>query len=140
MYVVPEGADANNYLATSVAIGNVVVTNEVEVKNDAGNPLSVSGTVSLAGTLGAALTAVAPVACTAVAAVALAADATRRKVVFRNVGANAIALGPVGVVFANAAIVLQPTEMWVEKDAPGAAWDAICDAALASTLNIVTAA
>jgi hypothetical protein len=123
-----------NMLTTSVVIGHVIVDNELEIKNDVGNPVPVSGT------LAAALTDAAPVAVTDVAGVLLAASAGRRSFRARNVGVNAVAIGGAGVTFAAAAIVLQPGELWIETDAPGAAWKCICDATLASTLNVLTAA
>jgi hypothetical protein len=146
----PTGADAYNMLTTSVVIGHVLVDNEIEIKNDAGNPLPVSGPltdtqlraapvpVTSAGTLGGALTNVAPVACTDVIAAALAASATRRAFYARNLGPNNVALVAAAGTFANAAIVLLPGETWSEKLAPGAAWYAICDAAETATLNILT--
>jgi hypothetical protein len=90
--------------------------------------------------LATVVTNVAPVAVTAAATVMLALGATRRSVRFKNVGVNPVAIGGAAVVFANAAVLIQPGETWVESDAPGAAWYAICGAALASTLNIQTVA
>ena len=88
--------------------------------------------------LAAAVANVAPVAVTAVAAALVAASATRRGLRLRNVGANPVALGGAGVTFAGAAVVIQPGETWNENEAPGAAWYVICDAALASTVNVQT--
>jgi hypothetical protein len=88
----------------------------------------------------AALTNVAPVAVTAVATLLLAAVAGRRIAYLRNAGAETVALGAAGLTFAAAAIYLLPGETWVEDRAPGAAWFAICDAGLASTVNILSGA
>ncbi len=146
LLVGPDSADAGTVISASFVLGHVIsdAGSVVEVNNVPANAVPVKpGTgaqFDVLEKLGAALTNVAPVACSAVIAVALAADAARRKVVFRNSGANPIALVAAGGSYANAAIVLQPTEMWAETDAPGAAWYAICDAGLASTLNIITEA
>jgi hypothetical protein len=65
-----------------------------------------------------------------VAATALTADATLRKVIFRNNHATAtVGLGGAGVTLANAAIVLQPGDSWEETDAAGAAWFGVSDTA-----------
>lgn len=88
----------------------------------------------------AVVTNVAPLAVTAVAGVMLAASATRRGFRVKNNGANAVAIGGAGIVFADAVVLIQPGETWNENEAPGAAWYAICDAAAASSLNIQTIA
>ena len=80
----------------------------------------------------------APVPVTAVAAVFLPASATRRGFRVKNVLESPIAIGGAGLTFANAAVLIQPGETWLESEAPGAAWSAICDAGMASTLNIQT--
>jgi hypothetical protein len=83
---------------------------------------------------------VAPFAVTAAAAVLLAALLARRGIRIKNVGANPVALGGTGIVYANAAVLIQPGETWNENEAPGAAWYVICDAGLTLTLNIQTIA
>lgn len=63
------------------------------------------------------------------AAQLVVAEAGYNSLRFRNASeSHVIALGGVGVTMANAAIVLQPGDMWVEEDAPGAAWYATSDA------------
>lgn len=90
--------------------------------------------------MAATVTNVAPAPVTAAASVFLAAAAARRGFRVKNVGANAVAIGGAGLTFANAAVLIQPGETWNESEAACAAWSAICDAGLASTLNIQTVA
>jgi hypothetical protein len=67
------------------------------------------------------------------AAAALVADATLRKLIIKNGHASAtVAIGGAGVTLANAAILLEPGDIWVETDAAGAAWYAISDTAATS--------
>jgi hypothetical protein len=90
--------------------------------------------------LAATVTNVAPVAVNDAAALMLAAGAARRGVRVKNMGANPVALGGAGIVFSNAVVLLQPGETWNENEAPGAAWYCICEAGMASTVNIQTIA
>lgn len=83
-----------------------------------------------------AITDVAPVNVGAAAVALIAADPTRRGLRLRNVGANAVALIGAAGSFANAAVILNPGETWNEPEAPGAAWYGVCNAGLASTINI----
>jgi hypothetical protein len=78
----------------------------------------------------ATLTQFAPVTINAGAAQALVSDATQRSLRIRNasLGAN-LYIGGAGVTVANAAIVLAPGGLWIEEEAPGAAWFATSDAA-----------
>jgi hypothetical protein len=87
-----------------------------------------------------AVTDVAAVAVTAVRAALVAADANRRGLRIRNVGANAVAIGGAALTYAGAAVILQPGETWNESEAPGAAWYCVCDAGMASNLNLQTIA
>lgn len=71
--------------------------------------------------------------------VAAVADATLKRVIFRNASATgSIALGDTSVTVANAAIVLGAGDVWIEDNAAGAAWFAIADTA-GLTLQISTA-
>nr|WP_314606065.1 hypothetical protein [uncultured Janthinobacterium sp.] len=88
--------------------------------------------------LAATVENVAPVAVSAVAAVLLAASGTRRGARLKNAGDNAVAIGGANIVFATAAVLIQPGETWNENEAPGAAWYCICDAGLVSKINIQT--
>jgi hypothetical protein len=62
------------------------------------------------------------------AAQLLVNDATLRRLRVRNAHATALVfLGGAGVTPANAAILLQPGDIWVEDDAAGASWYAVSD-------------
>lgn len=61
---------------------------------------------------------------------ALISDATLKKLRIKNTHATAkVAIGATGVTLANAAIVLNPGDVYFEDDAAGAAWFAISDTA-----------
>lgn len=72
--------------------------------------------------------------------VAVLAAASRRKVTFMadpsNVGT--IYIGPTGVTSANAVVVLEPGDVWIEDIASSAAWFARSDTS-AQTLRVMTA-
>lgn len=69
------------------------------------------------------------------AAVALVADATLRRLRVRNSHATAtIALGGAGITLATAAIVLAPGDIWNESEAAGASWYVISDTAATPVL------
>ena len=69
------------------------------------------------------------------AAVALVADATLRRLRVRNGHATAtIALGGVGITMATAAIVLAPGDIWNESEAASASWYVISDTAATPVL------
>lgn len=66
------------------------------------------------------------------AAQLLISDATFKRLRVKNASAVArVAIGGVAVTMANAAIILEPGDMWTEDDAPGAAWYATSDTAAA---------
>lgn len=135
LYIGPAGADAASVMSQSVVIGHVIVDSipETEVKNDAGNPLTVREA------LGATLADAAPVAVDDVGVVVVAADATRREVRLLNVGVNPVALvASNATAFADAATVIQAGEEWIEATAAACLLRAKCAAGLASTLNIQT--
>ena len=140
IYVGPSGAYARESV-TNAVIGNVTVINEVEVKNDAGNPLNVAVDagakprgVTLTDETNAGLIAV-----TDAGIALLAADATRKSVRFRNVGPDDVALiAALANSFANAAVVLRAGETWNEIEAPGAAWFSQTDVGGAAEVAIQT--
>lgn len=103
-------------------------------------PVSLAGESPVRTYLAAAVTNAAAVNVTAAVGVLLAAAPARRSIRLRNVGASAIAIGANGLTFANAAVIIQPGETWIESDAPGAAWYCICDTGLSSQFNIQTVA
>lgn len=124
---------------TNAVIGNVTVINEVEVKNDAGNPLSVAVDAGAKprGVTVTDETEAGLVAVDDVGVALIAADATRKSIRVRNTGDNPIALLALAAhTFANAAVIIDPGQTWNEIEAPGAAWFAKCGAGLASTAAV----
>jgi len=74
-----------------------------------------------------------PVGTIGTVAASVVNDATQKRLRFRNTHATAvIALGGATVTVANAAILLNPGDVWTEDDAPGANWYAISDTANAT--------
>lgn len=64
------------------------------------------------------------------AAVALVADATQRRLRIRNAhGSALVAIGGLGVTMASGAVVLAPGDIWTEDAAAGAAWYVVSDTA-----------
>lgn len=64
------------------------------------------------------------------AAQLLISDATYKRLRVRNASAAArVAIGGAAVTLANAAIILEPGDMWTEDDAASAAWYAVSDIA-----------
>lgn len=62
------------------------------------------------------------------AAQAVVADATLKRLRLRNESSTArIAVGGAGVTMANAAIILEPGDTFIESDAAGASWFAVSD-------------
>lgn len=78
----------------------------------------------------------APVVVGEVAAVLAAAAPLRLGLRIRNVGEFPVAIGGAGLVFENAAFLIQPGETWNEDEAPGATWYAICDVGGTTKLNL----
>lgn len=65
-----------------------------------------------------------------VAPAALVNDNTYKRLrIMNNSAAASVAIGGAGVTMANAALVLRPGDVWIEDDAPGAAWFAVADMA-----------
>lgn len=145
---VPDGVLVTNTDAEPVPVRTPVGA-PLEV-NFAGTVAPVLGDVTVINTTAEAIPVIenfastvtngAPVAVTDVAGVLIAASAARRGLRIKNVGANPVAIGGAGVVYANAAVLIQAGETWNENEAPGAAWYCICDTGLAATLNIQTIA
>ena len=132
---IPVRIPAGVRLPVDIGGGVVTVTaDNVGINNTAANPVPTKPYMAQVITNGA------PVAVAAAASALVAADASRRGLRVKNVGANAVALGGAGITFASAVIVVQPGETWYESEAAGAAWYCTCDAGLASSLNIQTIA
>lgn len=112
------------------------VAGDVSVINDPLNPVPVQiqeGSVTLTATnVGInnnllTITDFVPVAAGTIAAV-LVGDPSQKRLRIRNAhGSAVVCLGGAGVTLANAAVRLQPGDVWVEDDAPGATWYAISD-------------
>ena len=155
--------DADDDLELWFNTDEVIIGNEnaqaIPVKTPAGEPLEVlfAGTVEpvlgvvtvdnttaeaipVISNFAATVTNGAAVAASDVEAAIVALDATRRGLRIKNAGANPVAIGGTGITYATAAVILQAGETWNENEAPGAAWFAICDAGLTSTLHIQTLA
>jgi len=123
----PEG----QRMLVSLEGGNVNVNAvNVGVNNTAANPVPTKHYMAQA------VTNVEPVGVSANVGVLVAADASRRGLRVKNVGANPVAIGGAALVFAKAVVLVQPGETWYESEAAGAAWSCICDAGLNSTLNV----
>jgi hypothetical protein len=122
---------------TLTASSVTVTANGVAVSDAAPFPIKSPGTLPVQEQLPSAIANVAPVAVTAVIGALLALDATRRGFVARNAGDNAVAFVAAGGSYANAALVLQPGEIYREESVPGAAWFAICEAGVTSTVNLL---
>jgi hypothetical protein len=109
-------------------------------------PVDIGGgnvTVNLASpmptleTLAGTLTDTGLVTATAVRAALLAASPTRRSFRARSAGPDPVAVGGAAVTFATATLILQPGDVWLEADAPGAAWKCICDAGKTASLYVL---
>lgn len=115
----------------------VNVPGGVRVTNAAGDPVHVTFSQQIVP-LGevftqphplATFTHVEPVS-VGLVATALISDATQKRLRFRNAHASAVvALGGAGVTLGNAAVQLQPGDVWIEDEAAGASWYAISDTA-----------
>lgn len=132
---VPDGVAINNTEPIPVLFGGTVtpVLGVVTVDNTSGEAIPIAQVAGTTFTTEAkpmgSLVNPAPVV-VGLAATALIADATLKRLRIRNGHATAIvALGGAGVTLANAAIQLLPGDIWLEKDAAGAAWFAVSDTA-----------
>lgn len=126
---VPIRAKAGERIPVEIGGSTVQVTaDNVGINNTTANPVPVK-TVRQSQIIDYAPTNV------GTASVLLVSDAALQGLRFRNPHATArIALGGAAVTMANAAIVLEPGDIWNETDAPGAEWHAISDTAGASVL------
>lgn len=132
-YVISQGAlDIEGANVNATIVGTPTVDT---VRGSPGNLMYVSG-VSLSDAPATSITAPAAVAMTAAAAQIVAANANRRTVRFKNLGANAVAIGPAGITWATRCVVLEPGDIWVEERAGNLAWSGICNAALTSSIGI----
>lgn len=142
--------------ATAVAVNNTTA-NPVPVslvsEPGAPVPVSITGTpvaVTLSGSTDAtaipvqvqppasAPTDVAPVTVGTAGGVLIAAGATRKGLRIRNAGTGNLAItAAAATTFANAAVVLRPGDVWLETDAPQAAWYAVSDTGTTANIQAV---
>jgi hypothetical protein len=118
----------------------IVSATPLPVSNDRGTPgnlLFVSG-VSITDAPAVTSPDNAAVACTAVIALILAADATRRQIIFTNIGVDDVTLGAAGHTWAKRCIVLKSGDSFVEDRASNLAWYGICDAAKTASVTTKT--
>jgi hypothetical protein len=152
LYVNAQGVTLN---ATNVGINNTSANPvPVSMVSEPGAPFAVSGTVNIGNAVGApvpvqpvqaaTVTDSAPVAVAAYTSatpnqVNIIAAGARRMLRIRNPIASTsnLYLGSSTVTPSNAAVVLQPGDMWIETDVPQVAWYATSDAGGAgATANI----
>jgi hypothetical protein len=105
--------------------------------DDPGNPLYTSN-VAAADIPAASSPDNAAVACSAVIAAILAADADRRQIVFTNLGPDPVTLGSAGMTWAKRCIILNSGDSWLEDRAANLAWYGICDAAKTASVTTKT--
>lgn len=123
--------------------GATLTATNVGVNNTTANPLPVQLHVSditlpvQVQPPASAPADVAPVAVGTGGASLIAANAGRKGLRIRNAGAGQLAItAAAGTTFANAAVVIQPGDTYIERDAPQAAWYAVSDTG--TTANIQT--
>lgn len=134
--VISDGSIDFDFVA-GTSVQATIVGLPLAVSNDRGsvaNPVNVTA-VTVNDAPATAINNLAPVACSAVAAVAAAANANRRTVRFRNLGPDPVALGGLGITWASRVIVLNINDVWVEERAGVLAWYAITDAAKAASVT-----
>ncbi|MCA8115674.1 hypothetical protein [Burkholderia cepacia] len=107
--------------ATNVGINNTTANPVPVLMQPPGSTPADVGAVAV-GTSGASL---------------ITASASRKGLRIRNAGAGQLAItAAAGTTFANAAVVIQPGDTYIERDAPQAAWYAVSDTG--TTANIQT--
>lgn len=123
------------------AVNATIVGQPVQVSNDRGTPgnlLYVSG-VTLGDTPASSTANANAVACTDVAAVVAAADATRLEIRFCNLGPDPVAIiQGAGVNWNKRTIVLNMGDVWIEDRAAALTWSGIC--AAGTTANVTAQA
>lgn len=106
----------------------------VTVGNGPGNPVSVTA-VTVADAPAVSASNGAAVACSAVEAVIVAANANRRELRLCNIGADPVAIGQAGVTWAARCLVLNPGDVWVETRGANLAWSGITAAAKSASVT-----
>ena len=128
------GAQVRVVISDGAVDFDFVTGSTVTVGNTLGNPVPVTAvTVSDAPAVSASNGA--PVACSAVAAVIVAANANRRELRLANIGTDPVAIGAAGITWANRCIVLNTGDVWVETRGANLAWSGITDAAKSASVT-----
>lgn len=137
VYVISDNEVDFDFFAGAQVNATIVNPLPVPVSNDRGTPgnlLHVTG-VSINDAPAVAIDDSAPVACSDVAAVVVAADPDRRTLRIHNIGPDDVAIGGPGITWANRCIVLKIGDVWVEERAANLAWSAITDAGGAASVT-----
>lgn len=126
-------ATVTNNVATTGVITNTVSTTGVITNSDAQAVPVAQKAGTVFATQAEKLTNIvdhAPAVINNGAAQLLINDATYKRLRVKNASASArVAIGGAAVTMANAAIILEPGDVWVEDDAAGASWYAVSDTA-----------
>ncbi len=135
-FVISDGmVDFETTDGATVLIGNSVAIPVSNDRGSPGNPIYVNSAIAGAPAAGAVVND-APVAMTNTGATQIvAANANRLSLRMTNTGAVPVALGALGITWANGAIILQPGDTWIEERAANLAWYGITQAA-ASTIAV----
>lgn len=140
VYVISRNEVDFDFFAGASVNATIVAPNPLPVQNDRGTPgnlMFVSG-VSIADAPATSSPDNAAVAVGAVATAILAADATRRQIVFTNIGVDDCALGALGITWAKRCVIIKSGDSYVEDRAANLAWYGICDAAKTASITTKT--
>lgn len=128
---IDQTGDGNTVQVSNAPGGVLQVAND---RGAVGNPVYVSALTG--GTPAVSMTHSGPIAVAGAAVNILAALTTRKTVRIGNIGAGAVALGPIGITWADRAVVLQPGDVWFEDQAANLAWYAIADGTTAASITL----
>lgn len=125
---------------TATIVGTVPVSapGPLAVINDRGTPgtpVYVTG-ITYSDAPAVTLQDNAAIACTAVAAVLVTGNASRRGLRFTNIGVDPVAIGAAGITWAKRCLLLAAGDSWVEERAANLAWSGICDAAKTASVTV----
>ena len=137
VYIVSDNAVDFDFFAGSNVNATLIAPLPLNVVNDRGTPgnlLFVSG-VSIADVPAVSSPDNAAVACSAVIAAIVAANAARRQITFCNLGPDPVTLGALGHTWAKRCLILNAGDAYVEDRAGNLAWYAICDAAKTASVT-----
>ena len=134
-FVISNGVVDFDFITGTTVQSTIVGPLPLPVSNDRGSPgnlLFVSG-VSLADAPAVAASSNPAVICGPAAVAIAAANANRRALRICNLGPDPLAIGPVGMTWAQRVIVLLAGDVWIEDRGANLAWSGITDAALTAT-------